>query len=210
MPSGFTSGVQDGTITTLEEFALLCTRGMGVCITMRDEPLGVEIPEFQPDTYHAKAVEDVKAKIANLEAMTDDEVQAMLAEETAQVLNMKQESRQRSQENRKRYEDMLGKVFLWNPPTPEHQGLRAYMESQLRESLQFDCHGEDFYERCYILPPQDVAEYREKKMAKYRDDYAYHSNHHHEEVQRTEERNRWVRQLRESLKQHKAILEPTT
>jgi len=50
MPTGYTCQVQDGMITEFKEFALLCARNFGACITLRDEPLSPDIPEFEVST----------------------------------------------------------------------------------------------------------------------------------------------------------------
>jgi hypothetical protein len=39
MPTGYTAGVADGTITEFREYALLCARAFGACIMLRDEPV---------------------------------------------------------------------------------------------------------------------------------------------------------------------------
>ena len=209
MPTGYTSGVAEGKVTTFEEFALLCARGMGALIMMRDDPLGAEIPEFQPSPFYAEAAAEQRERLAKLEAASDDDIRAAIAEETTKVLQHRTETKQRSDETRKRYENMLGKVFLWNPPTPDHEGLRNFMEQQLRDSIKWDCHEGADIERWHALPTQDVAEYRERKVARCRELIANYDKEYAEEVERTNQRNAWVRQLRESLAQHRWIVDPT-
>ena len=49
MPSGYTEGVASGKVTEFKEYALLCARAFGACISLRDEPLSLEIPEFKKE-----------------------------------------------------------------------------------------------------------------------------------------------------------------
>ena len=44
MPTGYTSYIQDGDITTGKDFLKLCLRNFGVAINMRDEPLSKPVP----------------------------------------------------------------------------------------------------------------------------------------------------------------------
>ena len=58
MPTGYTAGIEDGTITTGKDFLKLCTRAFGIAMDLRDEPLSVPTPaKFEPDTYYRDRVD---------------------------------------------------------------------------------------------------------------------------------------------------------
>ena len=53
MPTGYTCHIEDGTVTTLRQYALTCARAFGACASMRDEPLTVLPPsKVEPDTRY--------------------------------------------------------------------------------------------------------------------------------------------------------------
>ena len=55
MPTGYTSYINDGEITSGKEFLKLCTRAFGI----KDESLDVPTPNhFEPDPYYEKAYKD--------------------------------------------------------------------------------------------------------------------------------------------------------
>ena len=45
MPTGYTANVEDGTMTELRDYALLCARGIGFTLPIRDEPFETPLPE---------------------------------------------------------------------------------------------------------------------------------------------------------------------
>ena len=72
MPTGYTAAIKDG--ISFNEYALSCARAFGALIMMRDEPADAPIPdEFKPSDYHFKKIEEAKAELARLRAMSPDE-----------------------------------------------------------------------------------------------------------------------------------------
>lgn len=52
MPTGYTAGVKDGTVTDFKAFVMQCARAFGALIDMRDDPSDVPIPKsFAPSSY---------------------------------------------------------------------------------------------------------------------------------------------------------------
>lgn len=196
MPTGYTAAVGDGTITTLPEFAMTCARAFGALIMMRDEPTSAEIPEeFQPSDYSAKQLEAARLRRATLMSMVPSACdEAALADYNAACESRARNVLARTQ-TRERYEAMLEEVKAWIAPTPDHEGMKAFMIQQLEESIRFDCG--DF---SLPAPVQRTgAAWLADQVVSADRDIAYHSKAHAEEVQRTADRNAWVKALRESL-----------
>lgn len=195
MPTGYTSDLYDGNDVTLRDFILRCARGMGALIMMRDDPWDAPIRTFEPSAHHANAIEKTKARLDELVNMHPDEI-ARAAEEAHQKAY--QSWRDRRDEKlalRGRYEDMLNKVRTWQPPTPEHEGLRALMVDQLESSIKFDC------SMSYDEPPvrkPDGAWFTEQ-VERAQESLAYHVEEDAKERQRTADRNAWVQALMEAL-----------
>ncbi len=193
MPTGYTHGVQTGETTTLEQFALLCARGMGACITMRDDSLNVPIPEqFQPSEYSKKAVVKADMELGKVLAMTDDECEQEAMKEYLEAMDYYRKAKKERFEEERRYRSMLTKVQAWHT---EAEGIREFMLEQLNSSIEFDC---DY--RPTEPTPMGGKEWRESTEKRLRDELAYHRKSYAEEVKRTNDRNEWLRKLRESLK----------
>lgn len=196
MPTGYTHDIKDG--ISFEQFVLNCARAFGACITLRDESGGGEkIPEaFEPSDYHQKALGIARNTLAELEDLTFAECERRAA---ADYDEAEQSRITRLQENKQQlaaYAAMLDKVRLWSPPSSEHVGLHEFMQSQITESIKFDDRI-----NCYEKPTVRLSgiDWHDEKKARAIKDIAYHKAEHTKEVERTNQRNEWVRLLRESL-----------
>jgi hypothetical protein len=196
MPTGYTHDVQNGKITEFRDFAERCARAMGVAILMRDDPMDKRIPDaFEVDGYHSKAATKANAELIDLMGLSVEECKRHADEQRESRIAEREESRKRRDAERSRYEAMLAKVEAWEPPSEEHQNFKKFMRDQLTESIRFDC-GD--YDMSYP-PEQTGEEWRADRAESIRSTIAYHENGHAEEVQRTKDRNEWVRLMRESL-----------
>jgi hypothetical protein len=196
MPTGYTADVQDGKITTLEQFAWQCARAFGACITMRDDPSDAEIPErFEPETkYHDAAIASAEGTIALLESMTEAEAEQAAAEQYEAENDQRARYRNEKAEYRQRYTSMLEKVNAWRV-NPELAELRKFMLEQLQSSIESDCSE-------YPQPtPEKLsgATWKERRLVHERQSIAYHKAEREKEIQRTAGRNAWLAQLRADL-----------
>lgn len=193
MPTGYTAGVANGTVTDLRTFALHCARGMGALVTMRDMPFDAPIPDrFEPRDYHRKAYEGAKSELDRVMGLTDERcIDEATKEYDAEIAEL-EKSRSDNLARRERYENMISVVERWEG-SPD--GIKAFMLSQLRESLKFDC---TEYER----PAPKLmtgSQWRYSRLAELEESIAHHATEHEKEVERVELRNAWVAQLMASL-----------
>lgn len=92
-----------------------------------------------------------------------------------------------------RYEAMIAQVEAW---ATKAEGIRDFMLQQLRESIEWDC--SDRHER--EAPERLTGEvWRAAKLKRASRDLGYHENERAKEIERTNERNRWLADLRASL-----------
>jgi hypothetical protein len=197
MPTGYTADVQSGKVTEFPEFAMQCARAFGALIMMRDESSKAPIPErFEPKTsYYDEALASAKARLAELLAMSPEAVTAAAEESHKDAVARWSARRAARAAERQRYEAMLAKVAAWEPPTPEHDGMKKFMADQLRESIKFDCSGDYDDEPVALAGPA----WLEKETETARWDIGRYAKHRREEIARTEDRNKWLADLRASL-----------
>ena len=197
MPTGYTAQIADG--MTFEEFVMRCARGMGALIALRDEPMSYPIPDrLEPSGYHIIKRTAAEMEFARLSKMTlaeaEDAVRAeFLAAQADHAAHM-----QKNDDLRQKYEEMLAQVRSWQPPTPDHVGMKKFMIAQLTGSIDFDCDNSYYRDR----PPHRLSgpDWLATKMAAAQHDIDYHTKEHEKEVERVESRNTWLSALRESLK----------
>lgn len=200
MPTGYTAYIAEGTETTLRQFALRCARGMGALVTMRDDPHDAPIPtELAPSLHHARRLIDIKAEIAQLDALTPEQLDAAAAGYFDQQHADWTERRARQAAVRDRYDALL--EALDNSTVVFPDGLAALMRSQLEESRKFDCWSKEDQTRFDPEPqPMTPAEWLADKLAGLYKDVAYHTVEHQKELDRNAGRNAWLAQLHTALK----------
>ena len=195
MPTGYTSVIAEG--FTFEKFAMTCARAFGAMILMRDESTDAEIPdEFKPSEHHLVKLHAAQARQSALLGMSHPEMEAgvALANQTAQ--ESYKTRRAGKDKLQAQYEAMLVRVQAWTPPTADHEGLKKFMVDQITQSLDFDCGV-----GCIEDEPQPrlASEWLNDEFAKVNRDIAYYTKAHAEEVERTNDRNNWLKALRASL-----------
>lgn len=193
MPTGYTAAIADG--IDFKTYAMNCARAFGACISLRDEPAGVEIPEFQPTDYHVKVLAEKRALFAKLQATTPAEAEQAALHD---YLDECERRAKRVRENaalQAKYEAMLEQVNAYEAPTPEHAEFKKFMASQIEETIRFDC-GRPFRDE---LKQLSGADWLAARIADAERGIAYHERQHAEEVERVAGRNEWVRTLRASL-----------
>lgn len=194
MPTGYTYGVADGTVTDLKTFALICARGMGALVTMRDEPYDAPIPErFEPSDYHSRELAAATERLGVLKTMSNEAIAAEAAAwNTANDLRRLERVRENDAQ-RERYDRMIAQVEAWQG-APE--GLKEFMLGQLRHSRDFDVSDEPLK---YCEPPRSAAEWHQEELRRALCHIEYHEKEDAEERRRTDARNAWLRQLHDSL-----------
>lgn len=195
MPTGYTASVADGT-TTLRAFALQCARAFGATVTMRDDPMSTEIPErFEPSGFYRGKMEQTLARLRHLQTLSPIEAQREMQQQHSTAMARWREQSWDDARQRVRYLAMIDAVCDWEPPTPDHRGLRSFMLQQLDESLKFDCGGEHLRMPRLQRWPEWLAE----QIAKAGRDVDYYAEHQVAENLRATTRTAWVRELRASL-----------
>jgi hypothetical protein len=195
MPTGYTSPIYEGQEMSGEEFILRCARAFGATIMMRDEPLDKPIPEFEPSDYHIKQLNRAKSNMEKYKAMTFDE----LSKEVEEVYKANVDNYNKTLNDKHelfiRLNNTLREVEAWNPPTEEHKELKSYAIDQLKQTIEYDCSTK------YLSEPVklDPIEWFNEKIERCKKDIEYHTKEWNEEVKRTNNRNKWVKQLRDSL-----------
>jgi len=201
MPTGYTSKIYEGEEQTGKEFVMTCARAFGALIDMRDESIDTPIPkELKPDKYHSEQLNLAREKLAECAKITLEEAKVFVEEEIDQRIIENQKYHDKNKYLKHRYEKTLGEVEKWMPPTKDHIKLKEYAIEQLKQSIEFDCSNPyseyDTTERYKKETPQ---EYIESKMNSCLQDIKYHTEKLEAEIESTNKRNLWIKQLRESL-----------
>lgn len=194
MPTGYTADVLDKNIS-FPQFVWDCARAFGALIHMRDDGHGARIVKPEPSSYHQEALADATAELPKLKRMTDAEAEAIQQAAIEKALQEQRESKERTARAAQRLTTMIAKVEAWQPPTKDHQGLKAFMLEQLRSTLEFDGTFHDWP----IPVPKPAAEYRDARIKSCLEDIEYHAKHLREDQEREAGRSTWIDQLQDSV-----------
>ena len=194
MPTYYTSRLAKDNMT-FHDFALLCSRQFGACISMRDEP-GDKLPpeRFEPSPYYLTRQSEANRKLIQLRNLSPADVAKLASEDYDLAAAQYEIRRAEDAALRTKYEAMLAKVNAWTPPTPDHQGLKDEMIRQLTESIAYDTG---------YTPPPPVKETPETWLQKQLDAAEHQlrnaQEQHEKEVQNAARRTAWIATLRASL-----------
>lgn len=196
MPTSYTADIAKG--ITFLEYALGCARAFGACVEMRDEPRDAEIPEeFEVSNYQTEQLNKYLKEKTELLKITPTQT----VEEAHKKYIEDESCRLKTLEKHKqlyiKYTEMLEQVEGWKPPTQEHVEYKAFMVQQLKDSRKFDC-GATYYEEPTVS--LSGKEWLIQELHKVDNSIKYHREEIVEETKRNNNRNAWVKALRESLK----------
>jgi len=195
MPTGYTAGIADGTTADFRTFALTCSRAFGATVMQRDDPMNEPPKHREPTDYHVKAIAEARAEEERLGRLTDDEALVEMLEERTKAEQYAADYAALKDADRSRYEAMLAEVEAWEPPTPDHAELKAFMRQQIEQSINFDC--SDYTPA--VPPIVTASEWLAEKRAKAARDVAYHSEGNAKEIERCAQANAWIDALYASL-----------
>jgi len=199
MPTGYTAQLCKEE-QSFEEFALDCARNFGATITMRDEPRYTPIPKFEASTYHKDALllaEKEKARLDSL-SIEEWEVAAKKDLESKRIASIAYIEKQ--DKVKLRLLKMKQKVEDWRPPSGDHINMREFMLSQLETTMKYDGNSEREQEALAAMPSEpDYSAWAANTRFINSKSIKYHEEQYAEELERTEERNKWVSQLKDSL-----------
>lgn len=203
MPTGYTAGILDGTVTTFPQFAKLCMRSFGATIHLRDESLDTEYEPRVPSDYHSKAIEKAKQSIIDAEKLSDEEIVQTKKNQLEDSRNYHLEEIEKAKKAMIQMNKILSDVHKWQPPTPDHTWIKDFMIEQIEKTIDFDCKT-DYHDKGLIqieteLLTINASEIRNQMIKQANKDLAYHNAEYLKEVQRCEQSNKWASDLMESL-----------
>jgi len=197
MPTGYTSNIEKGNITTGNDFLMLCAREFGACIEMRDEPLDTEIPEkCDTDDYYSNSLEEANQELKKYKSMTEIDAAAEVEAEYNKRQAEAQKGIEKNKLIRERYMKILDEVKEWIPPTSEHTNLKDFAIKQIEMCLPED----KYWVEKKKIPKSTAKEWLSDNISSCLHDIEYYSKQMREEEERVNGRNKWISDLRDSLK----------
>lgn len=129
MPTGYTAAIEDGTVTSARDFALLCTRAF--IWQLRDDPWGMPPEKIVPDTkYCDERIYDLQAQLLVIAAMPLIECERRAKQEYLDDITRREDFATKQVEQNKRYQAMKEQVVVWEAPA-SCENLKQFMLDQI-------------------------------------------------------------------------------
>jgi len=198
MPTGYTAALCEKD-ESFETFIMRCAREFGALVIMREEPLDASVPEkFEPSDWNFKEFEKARDQHVKVAGMSDEECEKEALEEFQANVATFRGVIERAAAIRRRLLRMRVQVEAWRVPTPDHVGLKMFMLEQLDVTIESEGTVSKFWSE--QIKSLSGPEWREKVLASLDCDVKYHHKQNEEEIERTRSRNKWLAELRASLK----------
>jgi hypothetical protein len=177
---------------------------MGACVMQRDEDMD-QLPKIQAISEYSKnKIEEIEKELKEIKEMSDETATKKAQEEyNKTVASIERKHKKKNVILEINTHRCFSKVKAWQPPTSEHVGLKAFMENQIKESINFDCGTSYYIEELKNTRLQSATEYKAKQLEYALKDLDYHKKQLTKEIERTESRNNWITKLYESLEEKK-------
>jgi gas vesicle protein len=199
MPSGYTAGIQNGTINNLNDFIWTCARGFGAFITQKDNIDEPPILKEKPNPYYKNKIKQLLNEQQKYNEYTEDDWQNEYLKYIEDQLKDIDDNIKEKIESKEKYENILNQVKEWIPPNENFHKLKSFMINQIEESIDFDCDTSFWQERKNKISNLKLEQYKRNVLNDINESLISNKEYYDEEVQRVKERNQWKQQLVDSV-----------
>lgn len=131
MPSFYTATIGEG--ATFKDFFLRCSRAF-----LHDE--GDPIASRRRDVkYHEEKMLASANRLLEFLSSSQEERQEQFQQHIESTRKVNEEIRATRENAKIKYEAMLAQVNAWEPPIPEMDSLKEFMQNQISQSIEHDC-----------------------------------------------------------------------
>lgn len=203
MPTGYTSYIEDGEITTGKDFLKLCTRAFGVAVDLKDEPLSVPTPEFiEPDRYYEDKYNEALEKLKSFINMSKEDIKKEMKEKHDKDIEYYKRYLDKANSRNKKYEKVRKEVEDWNPPTPEHVSLKKFALEQIDMCMESQTTIDSYAHRIkkeFDDSDEAVEKYIKTTIDNHRGNVDWRLEEWIKALKSVKEKNEWMRQFLNSL-----------
>lgn len=193
MPTGYTYKIEEG--CSFKEYLTACAKAFGGFFHQRDDrtdaPLRLESEDKEETARYNKKIAKAREEYALIGKLTQEELAKECQKWNAGALKSWQDRVFDYSTKMAKYQTMLAKVMAWEPPTPEHEGIKKFMIEQIQISLPYDPGKPPI--------PETVETYKEWMLKHASDDIRFYEKELEKHLERTKGRYEWGMALIESI-----------
>jgi len=190
MPTGYTYQIEEG--ISFKDFILKCAAAMFYDCSVLPE-------QFSVTDYYPDRIKHLEETLRYLKNKSIDEIESDLATHINEKKNYAKEQNNQMCIKEGKYLLMLEKVKAWEPPTESHFGLKAFMISQIKDSIRYDC---GYLNEDIKIEQESPEEWRKKEIEYSEEELVRVKQEYQRELEQVKQKNEWIAALRESLKNY--------
>lgn len=201
MPTGYTAGILDGTITTFKEYAEKCSRAF--VVHMRDEPHDAKWKPREVSSYYQDKIDKYKEKYISYQNMSDDEITELTTKNLEEDKKKCIKKNIEFYEQRDKIESFLEQTKAFKAPTSDHSKIAEFMIQQIESTIDFDF-SINYYENKLKEVDEELKNInprviRSDVMKECLEELDYNKDKLNEDKKMCKEHNDWYYQFMESL-----------
>lgn len=203
MPTTYTARILDGKTTTFRQFAEICMRNFDGTQHLHNESLDAEYKPKVVSDFYTKEVEAAKQVLIDAQEMPDEAIIETRKKNLVNDEKYHSDAIEKVKKSTIVLNKILADVLKWQPPTPEHIGIKMFMIDQIKKTIVGDCDTDYHRNRLVEIRKQlltlDASEIRKQIIEYAKKQIAYYTTQHLEEIECCENVNKWVSDLLKSL-----------
>ena len=142
MPTGYTALIEDGKVKTVKDYLHACLRNFGICWCLRDSDVPMEEGDLEPYIkeafqkdidYHRKQLETAKQKLAEFNALSEEDLYRRYERETTEKYDRYNELYVESLKKNELYDKFLTVLQGWSP-SEDFQNIKKFAIQQIETS----------------------------------------------------------------------------
>lgn len=197
MPTGYTEGIEK---LSFNQFVWKCARAFGAFIMQREDSLNSKpVLEESLDGYYTTALQEAKDALAVFDSKSEKQRLKDAEQEIRKEIKATEKALAEKENLLKCYERKLAEAKAWIPPSDDHQGLKEFMISQITDSIRHDCDLSYYRNSLEKLETESFKCRVDEIHKRLVSNIKYYAEQSREEHDRVTSRNRWKRQLLDSV-----------
>ena len=195
MPTGYTSFIEDGKITTAKQFLHLCLRNFGVTMLLRDTSMEVKddytqdlVNAYQEEIdYHQKKLTEAEEKLKEIKSLSEDELFSRYIQDAQEDIESYTKYKEKCDADNSNYQRIAEDIRNWQCDS-KFENIKQFALDQIRISKSDPDYWEQKLQECHQPTREAFQEKKEEYLNGLIKDVQWDIDFHTEQLQKVRNR----------------------